>query len=230
MPKPNSFQKKKKQRVHGAVDMGRSPQCDLGQQSQQNERVWSEQLFFLSSEFEGTIATPVWDVLELKLLEFLASSMVINTRDFALELVEADIVETVEAGAWGDALPVVRYKEVLLPPHEHVLALHKVLDATAPLQILGVGSERRELLPVRHVGALISTPALVLGQEAIARADDLALEVGCYHGILFRESFYMQVPAQETLPQVYVLDFHLHLIHLRLAGLFAVEPASRSEE
>ena len=57
--------------------------------------------------------------------------MEVDTLDFALLLVEADVVEALEAGAVDGLHLVVGDEEVLLPAHEDVLALRRVAHGDA---------------------------------------------------------------------------------------------------
>lgn len=53
--------------------------------------------------------------------------MEVNSTDCPLHLVEANIVESLEAGARNGPHPVVWHEEMLFPPHENVLALGYIL-------------------------------------------------------------------------------------------------------
>ena len=55
-----------------------------------------------------------------------ALRMVIDPRDHPSNLVEAYIIETLEAGSCYLFDPVVRYEELFLPAHEHILAIFTV--------------------------------------------------------------------------------------------------------
>jgi hypothetical protein len=55
--------------------------------------------------------------------------MKIDPAYFALDLVEANVIEPFEAGPGYGPDPMVWHKKVLLPSHEYVLALCGVCDA-----------------------------------------------------------------------------------------------------
>lgn len=80
----------------------------------------------------------------------LAALVEIDAADLAAHLVEADVIEPLEAGADDGPDAVVGNEEVLLPAHEYVLALGDVLDEhlAALAGLLGEGTERGELGPV----------------------------------------------------------------------------------
>ncbi len=105
--------------------------------------------------------------------------MKIDATNSTSDLVEADVVKPLEAGAGDGADAVVRHEEVLLPAHEDVLALGEVLVVEIGLfRLLGQRPPGGELRPVLHVGFLRRAPGFVLGLEGVLGADDLAFEVG----------------------------------------------------
>lgn len=66
-----------------------------------------------------------------------------------LDLVEADVVEALEAGTVDRPHAMVGNKEVLLPPHEYVFFLQVLLNCeVALLGLLCVRPERGKLGPV----------------------------------------------------------------------------------
>jgi len=104
--------------------------------------------------------------------------MKVNAADGAGDLVEADVVETLEAGTGNGPDAVIGHEEILLPAHEDVLALREVLVVEVGLlRLLGQRPPRGELCPVLHVGFLGRAPGFVLGLEGVLRADDFAFEV-----------------------------------------------------
>lgn len=119
----------------------------------------------------------------------LAPTVEIDSTDAALPLVEADVVEPLEAGAVDGAHPVVGDEEVLLPAHEDVVLVVQVLDVHGALAgMLGIGAERRELVPVVQVDLLGRAPAVVVRDEVVLGPDDLALKV-CRQGrVVFCET------------------------------------------
>lgn len=115
--------------------------------------------------------------------------MEIDTANAAHLLVKADVVEALEAGAVDSAHPVVGDEEVLLPAHEDVLLVVQVWDVHGSLSgALGVGPERRELVPVIQVNLLTGAPVMVVRDEVVLGPDDLALEVGRQGWVVFREA------------------------------------------
>ena len=112
--------------------------------------------------------------------------MKVNATDSAGDLVEADVVEALEAGAGNGPDAVVRHEEILLPAHEDVLALRKVLVVEVGLLgLLGQRPPGGELRPMLHVGFLGRAPGFVLGLEGVLGADDFAFEVGGQGGVVF---------------------------------------------
>ena len=105
--------------------------------------------------------------------------MKVDAAYLSLYLVEADVVESLEARVPDGPDPVVGHEEVFLPPHEYVLPLVHVLDrrSRALAHLFLERPKRRELAPVRIVDLLACAPLLVLRDEAVFAADDLALKV-----------------------------------------------------
>jgi hypothetical protein len=93
----------------------------------------------------------------------------VNAAHFPLHLVEADVVEALEASPIDGPNPVVGNEKVFLPAHEDVLPLVNILDVRlhALARLLMVLPERGELGPVREVDGLVCAPALVLSDEAV---------------------------------------------------------------
>ena len=105
--------------------------------------------------------------------------MEVDAADGAGALVEADVVEALEAGARDGRDLVVRHEEVFLPPHEEVFALGKVLEGEAGgFGLFAEGPPRGEAVPVLHVDLLRGAPFGVCGLEGVLVADDLAFKVG----------------------------------------------------
>jgi hypothetical protein len=98
----------------------------------------------------------------------LALSMEVNPTNAPTALVEADIIEALEARASDGAHAVVRDEEVLLPAHEDVLALRQVRDVqVAFARGLAEGPEGLELGPVLQVYFVRRAPVLVLRQKGV---------------------------------------------------------------
>jgi hypothetical protein len=100
-------------------------------------------------------------------------------------LIEADVVEAFEACASYGPNAMVGHQEMLLPPHKNVLSLRNVVDGHRALSCLLLERPKGiELGPVAEIHLVVGAPVLVLGEKAIFRADDLALEVGCERGMV----------------------------------------------
>ena len=99
----------------------------------------------------------------------LAFTVKVNAAHLPLHLVEADVVEALEARPIDCPDTVVGNEKVLLPAHEDVLPLVHVLDVRLPALAhpLMVLPECGELGPVGDVDLLVCAPALVLGDEAV---------------------------------------------------------------
>ncbi len=182
-----------------------------------------------------------------------ALAVKVDAADLPAHLVKTDVVEPLEAGAVNRPDSVVRHEEVLLPPHKYVLSLVDVLDRglAALARLLHVGAEGGKLGPVGDVNLLAGAPALVLRDEAVFRADDLALEVRRQGGMIVGQACVvvgrsaagtqanvqkrsgngrtldLEVAAQERLAHVHVLDLHLDLVLLPFRLLGPDKPASR---
>lgn len=117
--------------------------------------------------------------------------MEINTTDGPGFLVEANVVETLEAGPIYGPHSMVRYKETFLPAHENIFFRSKIGngDITTLSYRLGVGPEGSEFVPVGHVNLVGCAPVWVIRQKPIFRADDLAFEKGCERGVVFRQAY-----------------------------------------
>ena len=118
-----------------------------------------------------------------------APSVEVDAADAALALVEADVVEALEAGPVDGEDAVVRDKEQLLPAHENSFLGLGVLDVYgAALSLLRVWPEGGEFVPVVQVDPVGRAPAVVLGEEPVLRSDDLTLEIRCEIWVVFREA------------------------------------------
>jgi hypothetical protein len=99
----------------------------------------------------------------------LAFTVKVNAAHLPLHLVEADVVEALEASPIDGPNPVVGDEKVLLPAHEDVFPLVNVLDVRLPAlaRLLMILPECGELGPVGEIDLLVCAPALVLGDEAV---------------------------------------------------------------
>lgn len=118
-------------------------------------------------------------MLQLQLLKLLTLRMEVDAVDIARDLVEADVVEALEAGARDLAHAVVGHEEGFLPAHEDVLALGGILEVEVGLLgLFGEGPPGGEAGPVLHVGLVGGAPGGVARLEGIFGADDFAFEEG----------------------------------------------------
>lgn len=170
-------------------------------------------------------------MLELQLLELFALGMEVDSANFALELVEANVVEALKAGTCYGAHPVVGHEEVLLPAHEDVLPLRNVPDVDGTLaRLLFQRAEGRKLLPVVEVNAVCGAPSIVIRDEVVLCADDLALKVRRQRRVVLGQALNAQVSAEEGLLKIHVLDLNLDIIYLALRLLRAMELAACPQE
>lgn len=85
--------------------------------------------------------------------------VVVNTTHGPLHLIEADIVEPLEAGADDGTHAMVRDQKVLLPAHEEMFALRKVaICEIGFFGLLGQRSPGLEARPMLHVGLFVGAP------------------------------------------------------------------------
>ena len=115
--------------------------------------------------------------------------MEVDPADGAVDLIEADVIEALEAGADDVPHAVVGDQEGLFPAHEDVLALVEVrVVEFGVLRLLAEGTEGREARPVLHVGPVRRAPFLMVSAERIFGPDDLAFEVGGQSGVVLSEA------------------------------------------
>jgi hypothetical protein len=126
-----------------------------------------------------------------KKYSLLTPGMEVNSADAPLALVEADVVEALEAGAIDCPHAVVRDQKVLLPPHENIVLGRQVghCNMDSLPYYLGIRTERGELVPVADVCLLSRTPGRVIRDKAVARSNDLALKVRGECWVVFREAY-----------------------------------------
>ena len=108
---------------------------------------WVEVKYNTEKCFETTLYLPefvylhtvVWHMGQVKALEPFRVSVIIVSFYTGGGLLEADVVEACEAGTIDILDGVVRYQEVLLPPHEHKVRLLEffVIEAVR-VEVLGV--------------------------------------------------------------------------------------------
>ena len=119
----------------------------------------------------------------------LAAAVEVNPTNLPADLVETDVVETFEARPVDCPHPVVWHEEVFLPAHkDELLVRHIHGDIAALARLLLIGSEGRELGPVREINLVCCAPRWVLGHEAVVRADDLAFKIRSQGRVVVRQT------------------------------------------
>ena len=81
-----------------------------------------------STELHGTHATTIGHMLQVQLLVLLTFGVEIDATDTAVALVEANVVETLEARTRNRLNAMVGHQEVFFPAHENMLALLIILQ------------------------------------------------------------------------------------------------------
>jgi hypothetical protein len=115
----------------------------------------------------------------------------INSADSAQLLVEANIIEALEARAIDCPNAMVRHEEALFPPHEYIFLGTKIRNyyiAAFPYR-LGVWFEGGKFVPMRHIDLVRCAPIRVISEKSIFRADNLAFEKGRKGRVVFREAY-----------------------------------------
>lgn len=119
----------------------------------------------------------------------LAFCMEINTADRSFNLIEADVVESLEAGSRDGPNTMIRNEEVLFPSHEHVLALGKVsICKISSLGLFGKRLPGRKSGPVVDIYFLVGAPLLVSGLKCVLGADDFPFKKGGQSGVIFSQT------------------------------------------
>jgi len=114
----------------------------------------------------------------------------VDTVDAALDLVEADVVEALEAGAVDGAHAVIGHEEVLLPAHEEVFLLGPgARQGIWARSVLGQGLVGREAGPMLAVDLFGGPPLGMLGDEGVVAADDFALKVRRQARVVFGQAY-----------------------------------------
>ena len=106
-----------------------------------------------------------------------------------LYLVEADVVESLEARAHDLAHTVVRYKKRLLPTHKNILPLGAVF--VVEVGLLGLFSKRTpggEPAPMLHVCLVCSSPGGMTSLEGVLGTNNLAFEIGSQRRVVFSQA------------------------------------------
>lgn len=116
--------------------------------------------------------------------------MEIYTADGSLHLVEADIIESLEASPGNRPHPVVRDEKIFLPPHENMFTLGEIPVAEIrSLCLLREWSPCWEPSPVVHIGFLRCTPCFVSRLEGMLGPDDFPFEESSQRWMIFRKAW-----------------------------------------
>lgn len=131
----------------------------------------------LSPEFKWFKASVI-DVGKFQLLELFTLSVVVNSRDTSCQLMEADVVESLEWSTIYLTNPMVGNKEVFLPAHENIFSFCKIFVNV--IRLLGLLRDRpvcSKLCPVLKVSLFIRTPFSMTGLERVLRSNHFGLKV-----------------------------------------------------
>ena len=125
--------------------------------------------------------------------------MEIYAFDAAGNLVEADVIEALEASAVDGLYTMVRNQKIFFPTHEQMFFLHPVLFYHFwSAGVLGKRLVRWKSTPVLAIDLLVRSPLGVLGNECVFAADDLALKVRSQAWMVFREAWKVLVTAKDN--------------------------------
>lgn len=107
----------------------------------------------------------------------LALRMEVNTAHGTFNLIETDIVKSLEAGARNGSHPMVGNKEIFFPSHEHVLTLSKVaVSEISPLRLFGKWFPSRKTGPMVDIRLFVGAPFLIASLERVFSADNLSFK------------------------------------------------------
>lgn len=169
-----------------------------------------------SSRTQGNLAeldcwrtSTIFDMFQLKLLESntkvskirltvnryghlpLALRMEVNTAHGSLNLIEADVVETLEASARDGSHPMVGNEEIFLPSHEHVLTLSKVaVGEISALRLFGEWFPSGKTGPVMDISLLVGAPFLIASLERVFSTNDLSFKECGQGWVIFCEAYF----------------------------------------
>lgn len=102
----------------------------------------------------------------------------IDAADISIDLVEADVVETLEAGAGDCAHTVVGHEKVLLPAHKQCVARGIVAEVEVwPSRLAGKRLPGRKAIPMMHVDLFARSPLGMTCMECIFGANDFTFEI-----------------------------------------------------
>jgi hypothetical protein len=113
----------------------------------------------------------------------------VDSTDSPFLLVEAYVVEPLEASAIDGSDPMIWHKEVLFPPHKDVIFRGEIWNGNGAFARLPcIRPECCELVPMADVNLLVCSPCWVVCYKTVAGANYLALKVGGEGGVVFREA------------------------------------------
>lgn len=111
--------------------------------------------------------------------------MKIDSIDNARYLIEAYVVESLEARTINLAHAMIWHQEFLFPAHEHIFAVCAVLIMEVGLfGLLRKRPPRGEARPMLHVLFVAGAPVLMTSLKGVFRTDDLAFEKGSKGSVL----------------------------------------------
>jgi len=149
----------------------------------------------------------------------------------ARHLVEADVVEALEAGTCNLPHPVVRHEEILLPPHEDVLLLSEIrVVELGALSLRDKRSKRLKPRPVLEIVLLARSPLRSARLERVFVADHFPFEISRQGRVILRKTFDAEIAAKKRLGHVDVLQFDVNFVCRAVTGLLSDEFASRAQE
>lgn len=129
-------------------------------------------------------------MFELQLLILLALGVKVDAADATRTLIEADVVEALEASACYGLDSVIWHQEVLFPTHEEMFTLCNILKSEiGRFGGLGEGPPGREAGPVQKVDLLVASPVRMLGFEEVFGSDDLAFKKGRKGWVVIGQAF-----------------------------------------
>jgi hypothetical protein len=130
--------------------------------------------------------------MQLQLLKLLTAGMKVNPTHTPDPLIEANIVEPLEARATNTLDAMIGHKKQLFPPHKQMVLLQVVGKREAAVEMAGgrafggggedfgvVGAEGGEAGPVLQIDFGGGVEGGVGGEEGVVRADELGVEEGC---------------------------------------------------
>lgn len=103
----------------------------------------------------------------------------VDAADISIDLVEADVVEALEAGTGDCAHTVVGNEKVLLPAHKQGVARGIVAEVEVwPSRLAGERLPGRESIPMMHVDLFARSPLGMTCMECIFGANDFTFKIG----------------------------------------------------